>query len=506
MLLSNAALMYDADAAAIHVEGVPSAVLMWNAAEHLARAAMEMMGLRRRCVVFCGCGNNGGDGVGAAAILLRAGYKVRCVLFGRREKMSGDAQEMERRLQRVGGQVEVYDAADETLRQDILEAGVLIDALCGIGLGRPITKEPLLTAVQLMNSSGVPVLAADIPSGVEADSGEVRGAAVLAERTVTFSMAKPGHFIEPGCVHTGALEVCDIGVPTPALEDAFCGVEALCEGDVRLPKRPRLAHKGSFGRLLILGGSVGYTGAPNLAAKAAVKSGAGLVYLGVPENIYGICAVKNEEAMPFPLPCDEKGCFAPAALKALMKRDIAADVLALGPGMGRSEGVRALVKELVRGFEGTLLLDADALWAISDEVDILKEAKGDVVITPHMGEFKRLGGIKDGGRLSDALAFAKEYGCITVLKGHRSIVALPDGRATIIAAGNPGLARGGSGDVLTGIVAAMLCQFPAEKAAAAGAWIHASAGDRCAEALGEYGMTPTDVIAALPGVLKSITK
>lgn len=506
MLLSNAALMYDADAAAIHVEGVPSAVLMWNAAEHLARAAMEMMGMKRRCVVFCGCGNNGGDGVGAAAILLRAGYKVRCVLFGKWEKMSGDAQEMERRLQRVGGQVEVYDSADETLHRDILDAGVLIDSLCGIGLGRPITKEPLLTAVQLMNASGVPVLAADIPSGVEADSGEVRGAAVLAERTVTFSMAKPGHFIEPGCVHTGALEVCDIGVPAPALEDAFCGVEALCEGDVRLPKRPRLAHKGSFGRLLLLGGSVGYTGAPNLAAKAAVKSGAGLVHLGVPESIYSICAVKNEEAMPFPLAADEKGCFAAAAVKGLAEKRIAADVLALGPGMGRSEGVRALVKELVRGFEGTLLLDADALWAISDEVEILKEAKGDVVITPHMGEFKRLGGVKGSGRLGDALAFAGEYGCITVLKGHRSIVAMPGGNAYIIAAGNPGMARGGSGDVLTGVLAAMLCQFPAEKAVAAGAFVHAAAGDHCAAALGEYGMTPSDIIAALPVTLKSITK
>ena len=506
MLLSNAALMYDADAAAIHVEGVPSAVLMWNASEHLARAAMEMMGMKRRCVVFCGCGNNGGDGIGAAAILLRAGYSVRCVLFGRREKMSGDAQEMERRLQRVGGTVEDFDADDETLRRDILEAGVLIDALCGIGLGRPIAKEPLLTAVQLMNGSGVPVLSADIPSGVEADSGEVRGAAVLAERTVTFSMAKPGHFVEPGCVHTGMLEVCDIGVPAPALEDAFCGVEALCEGDVRLPRRPRLAHKGSFGRLLLLGGSVGYTGAPNLAAGAAVKSGAGLVYLGVPEPIYNICAVKNEEAMPFPLPSDDAGRFSAEALRALVKKDIPADVLALGPGMGRSEGVRVLVKELVRGFEGTLLLDADALWAVSDEVAILKEAAGDVVITPHMGEFKRLGGVKGGGRLSDALAFAKEYGCITVLKGHRSIVALPDGRAFIIAAGNPGMARGGSGDVLTGIIGAMLCQFPAEKAAAAGAWVHAAAGDRCAETQGEYGMTPTDMIAALPAVLKSISK
>ena len=506
MLLSNAALMYDADATAIHVEGVPSAVLMWNAAGHLARAAMEMMGVKRRCVVFCGCGNNGGDGIGAAAILLRAGYAVRCVLFGRREKMSGDAQEMERRLQRVGGRVEDYDAADPSLDEAIREAGVLIDALCGIGLGRPIAKDPHLAAVKRMNASGVPVLSADIPSGVEADSGEVKGAAVLAERTVTFSMAKPGHFIEPGCVHTGVLEVCDIGVPTPALSDAFCGVEALCEGDVQLPKRPRPAHKGSFGRLMILGGSVGYTGAPNLAAKAAVRSGAGLVYLGVPERIYDICAVKNDEAMPFPLPCDEKGCFGAEAVTELERRDIACDVLAMGPGMGRSEGVRALVKELVRSFEGTLLLDADALWAVSDEPGILKEAKGDVVLTPHMGEFRRLGGVKGGGRLSDALAFAAEYGCITVLKGHRSIVALPDGRAYIVAAGNPGMARGGSGDVLSGVIAAMLCQFPAEKAVGIGAFVHAAAGDRCAAEKGEYGMTPSDIIAALPAVLKSITK
>ncbi|MBQ2895934.1 MAG: NAD(P)H-hydrate dehydratase [Oscillospiraceae bacterium] len=506
MLLSNAARMYDADAAAIHVEGVPSAVLMWNAAGHLARCAMEMMGVKRQCVVFCGCGNNGGDGIGAAAILLRRGIRTRCVLFGRREKMSPDAQEMERRLQSAGGVVEVFDPADATLRQDILASGVLIDALCGIGLGRPIAAEPLLTAVQLMNESCVPVLSADIPSGVEADTGEIRGAAVLAERTVTFSMAKPGHFIEPGCVHTGALEVCDIGVPDTALADAFCGVEALCTGDVRLPVRPRLAHKGSFGRLLILGGCVGYTGAPALAARAAVRSGAGLVYLGVPESIYTICAVKNDEAMPFPLPADEKGMFSTAALKALVERDVACDTLVLGPGMGRGEGVRTLVKELLRRFEGCILLDADALWAISDEPGILKEARGDVVITPHMGEFRRLGGVRGGGRLSDALAFAAEYGCITVLKGHRSIVALPDGRAHIIAAGNPGMARGGSGDVLSGVIGAMLCQFAPDKAVAAGAWVHAAAGDRCAEEKGEYGMSPSDIIAALPEVFKSITK
>lgn len=505
MRLSDAQKMYDADTNAIHRGGIPSLHLMQNAAGHLARAALEIMGANRSAVVFCGAGNNGGDGLAAAAYLLQRGVSVRAFLVGRREKLTVDSRCMLERLEKEGGALEDFDAGDESLPTLLQNAGVIVDAMFGIGLRRPVAGQAL-EAVRRINASGTPVVAADIPSGVSADNGEVLGEAVRCVRTVTFSMAKPGHFLEPGCVYAGSVEVCPIGIPREMLEEAFCGVEAITDGDVRLPRRPALAHKGDFGRVLVLGGSVGYTGAPNLTARAAVRAGAGLVYLGVPESIWQVCAVKNDEAMPFPLPADEEGRFAGSALEALAGKNLACDVLAVGPGMGRGPGGKALVRGLLQSCEAPMVLDADGLWAVSDEPSVLKEAKGPVVITPHMGEFQRLGGVRTGDRLADARAFASEYGCVTVLKGHRTVAAFPEGDAYIIAAGNPGMARGGSGDVLTGILAAMIGQFPLKEAVTAACYIHAGAGDACAKDIGECGMTPTDMIEKLPYIMKGITK
>ena len=505
MRLSDAQRMYDADNTAIHVAGIPSLYLMENAAGHLARAATETMGENPSAVIFCGAGNNGGDGIAAGAILLGQGVSVRVCLVGKREKLTPDSRAMLSRLETAGGALEDFDPADETILPMLKQAGVIVDALFGIGLKRPLTGTAL-AAVEIINASGTPVVAADIPSGVSADTGAVLAAAVQCVRTVTFSMAKPGHYLEPGCLYAGKVEPCPIGIPAEMLEEAFCGVEAILPEEITLPRRPRLSHKGSFGRVLILGGSVGYTGAPNLAAAAAVRAGAGLVSLAVPESIWQICAGKNTEAMPFPLPADEEGRFAESAWEALEKRDPARDVLAMGPGMGRGQGVKELVQRLLTRWDCPMVLDADALWAISDDPAILKEAKAPVVITPHPGEFRRLGGEKTGDRLSDARAFAAEYGCITVLKGHRTVIAFPEGAAYILCAGNPGMARGGSGDVLTGILAAMIGQLPLERAVLTGCALHAMAGDACAEEKGEYGMTPTDMIETLPYIMKGITK
>ena len=283
-------------------------------------------------------------------------------------------------------------------------------------------------------------------------------------------------------------------------------IRAVLPGDVTLPKRPSISHKYYYGKLIIFGGCVGYTGAPNLCARAAVRGGAGLVSLGVPEAIYPVCALKNDEAMPFPLPCDVEGRFNADAVGAALEKAKGASVLLLGPGMGRSEGVRVFVKALLRAAAVPLILDADALWAISDDPAVLKELSVPVILTPHEGEFARLGGEIGHDRLSAACRFASEYGCILILKGHHSVVALPSGEAHIIAAGNPGMARGGSGDVLAGILGAMLCQFPTEQAVVTGAWLHAAAGDACAEEKGEYGMTPTDIIEKLPEIMKGITR
>lgn len=273
-----------------------------------------------------------------------------------------------------------------------------------------------------------------------------------------------------------------------------------------MPRRRAETHKGDYGKLLIVGGSVGYTGAPNLCAKAAVRSGAGLVYLGVPEAIWSVCAVKNDEAMPFPLPCDASGKLTADALAPLREYFARCGVLALGPGLGRSEGTAALTAALIQEFPGKIVLDADALWAVSPAPELLREAKGEVVITPHEGEFLRLGGSLEKGRERGAQEFAQRYGCITVLKGHRTVIAHPAGRLYSIEAGNPGMAKGGSGDVLTGVTAALLGQLETEKAAVTACAVHAGAGDVCAQKRGEYGMTPSDIIEELPYIFKTITE
>ncbi len=277
-------------------------------------------------------------------------------------------------------------------------------------------------------------------------------------------------------------------------------------GGVSVPRRRAETYKGDYGKLLIVGGSVGYTGAPNLCARSAVRSGAGLVYFGVPEAIWSVCAVKNDEAMPLPLPCDASGKLTADALSPLREYYDRCGVLALGPGLGRSEGTAALTAALIRKFPGKIVLDADALWAVSLVPDILREAKSEIVITPHEGEFLRLGGSLENGRERGAWEFAQRYGCITVLKGHRTVIAHPAGRMYVIEAGNPGMAKGGSGDVLTGVTAALLGQMETERAAVTACAVHAGAGDVCAQKLGEYGMTPSDIIEELPYIFKTITE
>ena len=287
----------------------------------------------------------------------------------------------------------------------------------------------------------------------------------------------------------------------PEVKRVYCD-----RSSVSVPRRRAETHKGDYGKLLIVGGSVGYTGAPNLCARAAVRSGAGLVYLGVPEAIWTVCAVKNDEAMPFPLPCGVSGKLAADALSPLREYFARCGVLALGPGLGRSEGTATLTAALIREFPGKIVLDADALWAVSPAPELLREAKGEIVITPHEGEFLRLGGSLENGREHGAWDFAQRYGCITVLKGHRTIIAHPVGRLYVIEAGNPGMAKGGSGDVLTGITAAMLGQTETEKAVVTACAVHAGAGDVCALKRGEYGMTPSDIIEELPYIFKTITE
>lgn len=500
MRIATAEQMRRMDQVTIRERGVPSTELMERAAAALAQAALELAGgAPGRAVCFCGPGNNGGDGVACARLLRQAGLEVRCVLVGRREKMTADTRAMETRLAEVGVALEPFAPDDGALAAWCRTANVLVDAVFGIGLHSDVRGDAL-AAIRLMNDSPAPVAAADLPSGVEADTGKVLGEAVRAARTVTFTLPKAGHYVGKGGLCTGALTVAEIGIPNELVDGEDYPVRTVEDADVSLPLRPRDAHKGDFGRVFILAGSEGYTGAPVFAARAAVRSGAGLVFLAVPREIYPIAAVKCDEAMVSPL-AETYG--------DVLNRARACDAVLLGPGLGRHPRTERLIRSLLEELEGPVVLDADGINALEGHIDVLDSRRDRfTVLTPHDGEFARLGGdLSDGDRLGTARAFAAEHGCCLVLKGHRTITAFPDGTAFVNTTGNPGMAKGGSGDVLAGLVLSLLGQgLPPGRAVPLAVWLHGAAGDACARELGEYGMTPSDLVAALPRIIQQHVK
>ena len=512
MKLAAAAQMRELDRRAIEERKIPSIDLMERAAAAVAQAALDALPdkpQKCRAAVFCGAGNNGGDGIGAARLLFLMGLKVRVFLVGDYNRLTPDAMEETGRLSECGVELEDFNPQDKAQAAWARGSQVVVDAVFGVGLSRNIAPDSkFAAAVDLINScrKGT-VIAADIASGVEADTGRILGRAVRADRTVTFSMPKTGQFAGDGAVLSGRVTVHDIGVPAALVREVSCPVQTV-EADfarAALPPRKKDGHKGDFGKVLVVGGAVGYTGAPYLTASAAVRSGCGLVYLGVPESIWEIETVRCVSAMPFPL-ADRRGRLSRRALPELLERLKGCGVLALGPGLGRGESVRQLVLEVLRQTGKPVVLDADGINALEGHIDSLDSRRGRVtILTPHGGEFARIGGNPAGDSVGAARAFAREHGCFLVLKGHRTVTAGPEGNVLVNTTGNSGLAKGGSGDVLTGLIASLLAQGAGPVMAAAGAvWIHGRAGDLAAEALTEYCVTPEDVIAAFPRVFSEL--
>ena len=510
MNLATAAQMREMDRQAIEERGIPSLELMERAAEGVAQAALELLAekpSRCRAAAVCGSGNNGGDGMAAARMLFLAGVKVRVFLVGTYEKMTADTMEQTRRLSDCGLELEPFDPEDADQRRWIRDCHVVVDALFGVGLSREIRPEsPFAAAVERMNRSHGAVVSADIPSGLCADTGRVMGCAVRADKTITFTMMKRGLLLNKGGEYAGEVTVEDIGIPGEL--EPVCPVQTMEEAFLRwaLPRRQPDGHKGTFGKLLVVGGAVGYTGAPCLTAFAAERTGCGLVCVGVPEEIWPVAAVKCVSAMPFPLPAAE-GKLAEAAIGPAREKLAGCDVLALGPGLGRSEEAARLVQALLET-EKAVVLDADGINALEGHMDVLDARRGRVtVLTPHDGEFARLTGlaleeIAAGDRAELARRFAVEHGCVLVLKGHRTVIAAPGGNVLVNTTGNSGLAKGGSGDVLTGIIASLLCQgASAVQAAGLGVWLHGRAGDLAAEELTEYAVTPEEVLSRLPAAI-----
>ena len=382
------------------------------------------------------------------------------------------------------------------------------DALFGVGLCREVSGLFAL-AIALMNTyDNIPTVSADIASGLHADTGKVLGCAVRAAATVTFSLAKPGQFIDQGALYTGRLMVRDIGIPGDVMVAQALNVETINAAVVKetLPMRKADGHKGDFGKDYILAGSVGFTGAPVLAAHACARMGAGLVTVGTPSSAWSIVAGKCLEEMPYPLP-EQDGKLSAAAYEKIMEKLRGCDAALIGPGLGRSGESDALLCRLVAEIQQPLLLDADGINALCAHMDSLYQRAGRVtVLTPHDGEFARLGGdLERTDRLTAARDFAARWGCVLVLKGHRTIVAAPDGRAAVNTTGNSGMAKGGSGDALSGMLLALLGQGVEPYAAACAAvWLHGCAGDRAAQELGEVSMLPSDLIRQIAAVVMGL--
>ena len=509
--LASAGQVRRLDQYTIQTLGVPGTELMEHAAAAVAEAVCELAdGSRtaaacpldgaKTAVLLCGAGNNGGDGFGCAWLLRRRGWQVRCFLIGQRSRMTADCAEMCRRLESEGGVTEPYDAA--ALAQALRTADAAVDALFGIGLNAPLTGEAL-EAVRLLNASGVPTVACDLPSGVAADTGEILGDAVRAAVTVTFTAAKPGLLLPPGMSCCGRMVIADIGIPAAALErESWMGElpDAAFVASL-LPPRPVDSHKGNYGRVLLLCGSRGLTGAAALAARAALRTGAGLISLGVPESVYPILAVKLDEVMVFPLPDDEAGRLSVRALPEIRQRLSACDACLIGSGLGRSDEVTAVVHEVIRSSHVPLVVDADGINALSGHIDVLREAACPVILTPHDGELQRLGGDLTANRIAAAMSFSRDTDTVLLRKGYRTIVT-DGGTLRINTTGNPGMAGGGSGDTLAGVLLALLGYGLAPlDAASAAAWLHGAAGDLAAAEVGQYGMTPSDLITRIPRLL-----
>ncbi len=525
MKITSAAEMREMDRKTIEDYGLSSLVLMENAAhcviEAVAHRFSPLHG--KRVAVVCGKGNNGGDGfVIARHLATRYRADVTVWLAADPAGLAGDAATNYGLAQKYGLPIKVVGNDLAGLQVELPLAEVIIDALLGTGIRGAVTGTAA-GVIEAINGSGRPVVAVDLPSGLNADTGAVDGPCVRASLTVTFALPKYGLVEFPGAGFVGDLIVGDIGMPRPVMRADHIQTWVTDAGEVAawLPARTesRDSNKGKFGHVFVFAGSEGFVGAPTLTAEGAARAGAGLVTLAVPQGLQtALMSRISPVVMTKGLPQTEQGTFSMDALGAGLKLSEKADAVALGPGLGgvENDGTRSFVREFVARCPAPLVIDADALNILASEPDhgasLLKRRAAPTVLTPHPGEMGRLLGTDTAAVQSDRRAVveraAQEFGCVVLLKGSRTLIADPEGRLHINTTGHAGMATGGAGDTLTGIIAALLaCHLEPRAAAAAGAYLHGLAGDLIArEHGGKAGLIATDLIEALPRAIGQCQK
>jgi NAD(P)H-hydrate epimerase len=484
--------------------GVSVTSLMESAGSAVARAATVVAGgaYGRRAVVVCGKGNNGGDGLVAARLLERSGMGVTVALLDDPGAFEGAARANFERYADAGGR---WVGAGR-LDRELARADVAVDAIFGSGFRGELAGR-YQEAVRALNDAAADVVSVDIPSGVDGATGAVRGDPVRAAATVVCGVLKPGVVFQPGAERAGRVEVADIGFPANLIRSDLLLVEA---GDVRPWLAPRSpdAHKRSTGVVVIVAGSRDMSGAAALASAAAYRAGAGLVTIASTPAVVDVVRQRVPEATFLRLPETGDGAVDAAGWEALRERLDGADALAIGPGLGRDASTGDLVRRAVRESPVPVVLDADGLYPFAGNASAIEERTSDAVLTPHAGEFARLMDVPAGDIGADRVSLgrkaAQEVGGVVLLKGPRTLVAAPDGRVYVNPTGGPALATGGTGDVLTGTIAAMLARgLVPQYAAAAGAYVHGLAGDLAAEVTGE-GTVASDVATFLPDAVATI--
>lgn len=553
MRIATAAQTRRLEAAAV-AAGATWPGLMADAGTHMARIALEMLGdAGGPVVVLAGPGNNGGDGLVIARHLHDAGVPV-VVYLWRRGVRAEDWPLRDVRDRKIR-EIDALDDPDQSeLRRELTDAALVVDALLGIGLARPVAA-PLCVIVTAINEAGRPVLAVDMPTGIQSDTGAIMGCAVRATRTAAAGILKPGHLFAPGADYAGRIDVVDIGLPD-RLEDERMSQELTAETmRALLPARPADSHKGTFGKAMIVGGNSRYPGAPLLAASSALRSGAGLVTLAVGRSLFGSLAAALHEATFFPLAEEEWGTIGGAAAADLSEEMAKYDAIVIGPGLGHEDPTKTFLKRLFKletvksasgigfgnrsstprearptggvGFvrtaasaptkepesapekseetNSTLILDADALNILA-EIENWSEniPSRNAILTPHPGEMARLLGL-DGpaavneDRLRHAKDAAERWKQVVVLKGAGTVIAAPDGRTAIGPAGNPALASAGTGDVLAGLIGGLVAQgLSPFEAACLGVFLHAEAGRIARAEIGDAGVVAGDLLLRLP--------
>jgi NAD(P)H-hydrate epimerase len=504
MKVSQVDQMRAMDRAAIEDYGIPEDILMENAG-HAAFTVLEQMGPIQGCrfLLFCGLGNNGGDGFVVARKIHSAGGQPKVLIVGDSEKFGGAARRNLDILRRLPVDIRQLDNT-VGLAVELAHCASVVDAMFGTGLAREVAGLQR-EVIEAVNACGKPILSVDIPSGVQGDTGQVLGCAIQATHTVTFGLPKIGNLLYPGFALGGRLHVSHISFP-PALHRSDA-LKVAINTPPPLPPRVSTGHKGSFGQALFIAGAAGYLGAPCFAAMSYLKAGGGYSRLAAPVAITPFIAMKGSEIVFLPQPSTATGSIALSNRDTLLELANGLDMTVIGPGLSLETETQQLVRDLTTAIDRPLLLDGDGITAICQEPDLVRKRRAPTVLTPHPGEMSRLTGRSidalEKDRLGTVQRAAADMNAYIVLKGAHSLIGCPDGRVFINLSGNSGMASAGSGDVLTGTIAAMHgLGLNMEQAVCKGVFLHGAAGDLAALKQGEDGMTAQDILDLLPQALR----